>query len=177
MPKKIAPAEESIAYRLAAIAVTGFALGVRVREVQISRRSSAKLPPLVELCDPADPTHGPLVEAYVTTLVAGNVGVKICVEDRYGITDPNHPWVRHDVVCGCLPDYRELDEALLLALAWLQAVDNGDTERTIERLYRRASILLREPPHRQRLPPLVAELLLKKKLSPAELRKIEDAWT
>ena len=162
MPKKIAPAEESIAYRLAAIAVTGYALGVRVREVQISRRSSARLLPLVELCDPADPVHLPLVEAYVTTLVAGNVGVKLCVEARHGITDPNHPWVKHDVDCGCLPDYRELDEALLLALAWLKEVDGGDSERTLNRLYRRASILLREPLHRQRLPPLVEQLLLKK---------------
>jgi hypothetical protein len=179
MLRRPARPDERLAFYQAGAAVAAYEYGIEVHRLALDGGGAAgPRPSLMRLDDWCKVTAETQqsctekVEDYVTTLLAASAGLCIGVERAMGFTRRCSGQAR--IEGGRLMAARRgedplSDKACYLAFLWLDHRDEGNTDATIARLWKRASDLLRRNPCNDRLLHLAEHLMERRELYSGEL--------
>lgn len=165
---------------LAGIGVMAVEFEVRVNRLTLrsatGRKSAPTLTPFTYYAQDLDAAATTAAcQDYVTVLMAGSVGRLLGLE--YHLDSRPDSFDRKFIAHGFMLEstqgcYAESDVAFSLAFAWLKAMDRGDTEKALRRLWRRANQLLREPMRYANMLKVLEELRQKGELEGEDLRQL-----
>lgn len=115
-------------------------------------------------------------ECYVETLLAWGIGGLFCLEERCRGSRTRNAIARLSIrLLGSVKsgDIREYDLAFSIVFGWLHMADDGNSEVTLERLWRRVRETLREESNVDLIGRIARELQLRRRLETVDLDRLD----